>query len=639
MKKHIVPAIILLLNYNIMLQGQGIQLSPLHTSSRQISVPSVDLHFSKITDTLDLPFFDNFTVNKGYPSYSRWADNQVWVNNNFPINQPDYNVATFDHLNPVGNPWKNLLNKNAFVYADSLTSQPINLQFYKTGTVTTKNYTPADSVFLSFFYQTAGFGDIPEAEDSLILFFKTKTGEWKRVWNQTGQNMSAFKQVIVPAYQTEFLHGTFQFRWVNYTKATGNLNHWHIDYVRMDRNRSMADSAIRDVTIQFASPSLLKDYFTMPYRHFMDNFTDQTLPGHSVTVRNLNNSVTVQTRFQLEIRNRYDSLVLFRPFNLSSKNIAPGVDGENFGQVKMDTLSGENPYLKFTYKIAPQSDDITPDNYNAAGNNNIFLSRQEFSPWYAWDDGTAEGGFGLNYEFLPDIKGQFAMKFDLLKKDTFRGLSVMFNQSVEDVSNRKFKFRVWRKLSAIGAADNQDELIYEAPFELPVYKDTHNGFHYFYFDTTLLLDKGSYYIGWIQFQKYVLNVGYDNNYRYQRQNVKNPNLFYNLLGQWESVDASVKGVPMLRPLMGSAMDHRMAVKTISKTGFTIVPNPAAGSLRIEGMKDVTKIVILALNGQKVMEIIRPNAEINIEKLKEGMYVVQCTDGNGKTSSRKLIKNL
>jgi hypothetical protein len=305
----------------------------------------------------------------------------------------------------------------------------------------------------------------------------------------------------------------------------------------------------------------------------------------------------------------------------------------------MDTLSGENPYLKFTYKIAPQSDDITPDNYNAAGNNNIFLSRQEFSPWYAWDDGTAEGGFGLNYEFLPDIKGQFAMKFDLLKKDTFRGLSVMFNQSVEDVSNRKFKFRVWRKLSAIGAADNQDELIYEAPFELPVYKDTHNGFHYFYFDTTLLLDKGSYYIGWIQFQKYVLNVGYDNNYRYQRQNVKNPNLFYNLLGQWESVDASVKGVPMLRPLMGSAMDHRMAVKTISKPGFTIVPNPAAGSLRIEGMKDVTKIVILALNGQKVMEINRPNAEINIEKLKEGMYVVQCTDGNGKTSSRKLIKNL
>jgi hypothetical protein len=638
MKKHIAFAAIILFNCNMLLHGQGIKIFPLQTTSRPVVLPATDLHFSKITDTLDLPFFDNFTAETGFPSYNRWTDNQVWINNNFPINQPDYNVATFDHLNPTGKPWKDLLNKNTFVYADSLTSQPINLQFYKTGPITTKNYTPADSVYLSFFYQTGGLGDVPEAEDSLILFFKNKTGEWKPVWYQTGKYMVAFQQVMVPAYQTEFLHGTFQFRWVNFTKATGNLNHWHIDYVRMDRNRSAADTGIRDVAIQSASPSLLKDYATMPYRHFMDNFTEQTLPGHSVNVRNLNSNVTVQTRFQLEIRNRYDSLVLFRPFTLSSKNIAPGIDGENFGQVKMDTLSGENPFLRLTYKIAPQSDDITPDNYNAAGNNNTYHSRQEFSPWYAWDDGTAEGGFGLNYEFLPDIKGQFAMKFDLLKKDTFRGLAVMFNHSVENVSNRNFKFRIWRKLSPIGATDNQDELLYETPFELPVYKDTHNGFHYFYFDTSLLLDKGSYYIGWIQFQKFVLNVGYDNNYRYQRQNVKNPNLYYNLLGQWENADASVKGVPMIRPLMGSALDHRMAVKTISTASFKIVPNPAAISARIEGMNEVTKIVVMALSGQKVMEINGPQTEINIQHLKEGIYVVQCTDRNGRTHSQKLIKS-
>lgn len=638
MKNRIVPATLLLLCCNLNLHGQGIKLLPVQESSRKTLLPGSDIHFSKITDTLDLPFFDNFTADKGYPSYNRWTDNQVWINNSFPVNQPDFNVATFDHLNPTGKPWKGLLNNSVFVYADSLTSQPINLQFYKSGPVTTKNYTQSDSVYLSFFYQTAGLGDIPEAEDSLLLYFKTKTGEWKRVWSQTGKSMNAFKQVIVPAYQTEFLHGTFQFRWVNYTKATGNLNHWHLDYVRMDRNRSAKDTSIRDVAIQYASTSLLKDYQTMPYRHFLDNITDQTLPGHSVSVRNLNSTATVQTRFQLEIRNRYDLLVLLLPFNLSSKNIAPGVDGESFGQVKMDTLSGENPFLKLTYKIAPQSDDITPDNYNAAGNNNLYQIRHEFAPWYAWDDGTAEGGFGLNYEFLPDIKGQFAMKFNLLKKDTFRGLAVMFNQSLDDVSNRKFRFRVWRKLSPVGAADNQDELIYETPFELPVYEDTQNGFHYFYFDTTLLLDKGTYYIGWVQYQKYVLNVGYDNNYRYQRQDVKNPNLFYNLLGQWEAVDASVKGIPMLRPLMGSAKDHKMAVKALSKDYFRLVPNPAAHALRIEGMTDVNRIYVFALNGQKVLEINNPASGLNIESLKNGMYIVQCIDKQGRTYSRKLIKN-
>ncbi len=637
MKNRITLVTLLLFSCNVYLFGQGTLFSPLKSAERKSILPSAELHFSKITDTLDLPFFDNFTDESGYPSYNRWTDNQVWINNSFPVNQPDYNVATFDHLNAAGKPWKGLLNKSVFVYADSLTSQPINLQFYKTGPITTKNYTPSDSVYLSFFYQTAGLGDIPEAEDSLILFFKTKTGTWKRVWSQTGKNSSAFKQVMVPAFQTEFLHGAFQFRWVNYTKATGNLNHWHIDYVRLDRSRSSKDTGIRDVAIQFASPSLLKDYFSMPYRHFMDNFTDQTLPGHSITVRNLNSAVTVQTRFQLEIRNRYDSLVLFRPFSLSSKNVAPGVDGENFGQVKMDTLSGENPFLKLTYKIAPQSDDITPDNYNAAGNNNIFQSRQTFTPWYAWDDGTAEGGFGLNYEFLPDIKGQFAMKFDLLKKDTFRGLAVMFNQSVEDVSNRKFRFRVWRKLSPIGATDNQDELIYETPFELPAYKDTQNGFHYFYFDTNLLLDKGSYYIGWIQFQKFVLNVGYDNNYRYRGQNVKNPNLFYNLLGQWEPVDASVKGVPMLRPLMGSAKEHRMGLKTAVKSAIRIVPNPSSRSIRIEGIKGIKHFAVFSLTGKKVLESIYPTNEILIETLTPGMYIVYCTDNIGNTYSHKLIK--
>lgn len=638
MKNRIVLATLLVLHCCNILFGQGIRISPLHSAERNVSISSVELHLSKITDTLDLPFFDNFTTDKGYPSYNRWADNQVWVNNTFPINQPDYNVATFDHLNPNGQPWKGLLNKTTFVYADSLTSQPINLQFYKTGPLTTKNYTPSDSVYLSFFYQTAGRGDIPEAEDSLILFFKTKTGLWKRVWSQTGKGLSAFKQVMVPAYQTEFLHGTFQFRWVNFTKATGNLNHWHIDYVRMDRSRSLADTGIRDVGIQFASPSLLKDYRTIPYRHFLDNIAQQTQPGHSVSIKNLNSATTIQTRFQLEIRNRYDSLVLLRPFALSSKNIAPGVDGESFGQVKMDTLSGENPYLKLTYKIAPQSDDITPDNYNAAGDNNIYQTRQEFTPWYAWDDGSAEGGFGLNYEFLPDIKGQFAMKFDLLKKDTLRGLAVMFNQSLDDVSNRKFRFRIWRKLSPIGATDNQDELIYETPFELPVYKDTQNGFHYFYFDTSLLLDKGNYYIGWIQFQKYVLNVGYDNNYRYQGQDVKNPNLFYNLLGQWESVDASVKGVPMLRPLTGAALEHSMSAKPIVKTVFKLIPNPTSQFFRIESNTIIKHISVFSLNGQKVMEIENPTSAVNMMNLKNGIYIVHCIDENGRSYSQKMIKN-
>ena len=206
------------------------------------------------------------------------------------------------------------------------------------------------------------------------------------------------------------------------------------------------------------------------------------------------------------------------------------------------------------------------------------------------------------------------------------------------MSNRKFKFRVWRKLSTLGAPDNQDELIYEAPFDLPVYKDTQNGFHFFYFDTSLLLDKGTYYIGWIQFQKFVLNVGYDNNYRYQQQDVKNPNLFYNLLGQWESADASVKGVPMLRPLMGSAKEHSMGVKKLVKATFQLVPNPATNTIAIRGLDKIQKVSVYSMNGQKVIEFNQPGETLNISGLHNGIYIVNCIDEKGIAHCQKLIKN-
>ena len=91
-----------------------------------------------ISDTLTLPFFEDFIQPAGYPSPKIWTDNLVWVNNSFPVKAPNYGVATFDHLNAKGKPY-HTLDKRTMVYADSLTSQPINLQFRRVG-ATTINY-------------------------------------------------------------------------------------------------------------------------------------------------------------------------------------------------------------------------------------------------------------------------------------------------------------------------------------------------------------------------------------------------------------------------------------------------------------------------------------------------------------------
>ena len=77
------------------------------------------------TDTLGLPFFDDFSYDSDYPSNNLWIDSNAFVNRNFPVNAPTIGVVTLDGLNKYGLAYGN----TAYQYgpADSLTSKPIKL--------------------------------------------------------------------------------------------------------------------------------------------------------------------------------------------------------------------------------------------------------------------------------------------------------------------------------------------------------------------------------------------------------------------------------------------------------------------------------------------------------------------------------
>lgn len=467
--------------------GQGLILTPI--AGRNVpnkpgagTNPAAALNPTPII----LPFFDDFTETSGYPDTLRWVENQVWVNNNFPSNPPNYNVATFDHLDKRGRPYKNTLNKFEKGFADSLTSQPIKLDFYAVG-ATTKNYVPTDSIYLSFFLQQRGLGDIPESEDSLILFFLTKTNGWKRVWSRAGGVADSFALTLVPIDKFEYLHGNFQFRFVNFTKSTGNLNHWHVDYVRVEKYKGKLPSQfdlynIHDVGIVRPSYTMLKNYFSLPYNHFKTDVGGQILSEHKVTVRNMNLASNVpqhevSTGFACEIRNEWDTQIMYIPFTSINRNVKDNSDTTVLFQFpQLDTFGADYPEFTVTYSIDPKSHDGTPSAYNTIGENNKISVKHRYTPWYAYDDGSAEGGFGLDYAFLGNIKGQFAMKFNNLKNDSLRGLAIYFNRSESDVSTRSFSLCIWKSLSPIGAPDNKDELLYELFMNKPIYTDSINKF-------------------------------------------------------------------------------------------------------------------------------------------------------------------
>ncbi len=158
------------------------------------SVILLVLFCSQLTysQSITLPFFDDFSQNKtSIPNPKLWINGGVGINNNFPINQPSVNVATFDSRNLAGKPY-NFSNKFAYGTTDTLTSVAIDLS----------GLAAKDSVYLSFYWEAKGLGELPDSDDSLVVSFKDSTNKWNIIWTQIGgfkttDNLENFKQKLI----------------------------------------------------------------------------------------------------------------------------------------------------------------------------------------------------------------------------------------------------------------------------------------------------------------------------------------------------------------------------------------------------------------------------------------------------------
>jgi hypothetical protein len=247
----------------------------------------------------------------------------------------------------------------------------------------------------------------------------------------------------------------------------------------------------------------------------------------------------------------------------------------------------------------------------------------EFKDCYAYDDGTAENGYGLfgNGSSL----GKVAVKFRTYMNDSLRGMYMYFNRAVNDVNrNNKFVVAVWND-----AGGFPGELIHSETGGSPVFRDSLNRYVAYKFAKPVYLPEGEiFYVGWLQTDEGFLNIGFDRN-----RNSKH-NVFYNLGQLWEP--SVFEGSLMIRPIFCLAdsqfpSDHVTleSDEAINRNrhAFKAYPNPARGIVYLEEENDnapltSSKIELYALSGELIKVFENVSGNIDVANVPPGIYLMR-----------------
>lgn len=621
-----IVAFLMALHFHINAQEQLMPLSTNAQLTNRVIKPATASKTFSITPMDTLPFFDDFSYStlSPYPTAKHWIDSNVFVNHTFAIAPPSIGVATFDGLNKFGYPY----NLSALVSnsspADKLTSMHINLE--KKGNY---SYSPADSIYLSFYYQAEGLGDAPEANDSLSLdFYKPASNTWVKVWGKKGYNPggadSLFHLVMIPIKDIEYFDSLFQFRFRNRATLSGSLDHWNIDYVYIDKNRFYADTIMEDDAFEYMSTSFLKNYSTMPYRHYIPSEMAPQLHNY---MRN-NFTLGKNTFYNYTVTDKNNALVHF--YNGGSANILPyNSNGTH------NVPQHANPAIPFAFPSLSSMGIFTikhviSSNPDLQRQNDTIFQTQRFSDYYAYDDGTAEVGYYNN-----TYGAKNAVRYTLNVNDTLRGIRVYFDPVTDgqNIVNSTFRLMVWAD-----GSNGPGNVIYRDSVAYPIYLQGHYNMMPTYKLTSCLnLNAGTYYFGLQQTTNKPLNIGFDKNNNHS-------NAFYYDIGSgW--VQSAIKGSIMINPLLGCALDplpvgidnHETLTGPIS-----IFPNPAQNSIQIETngitIENATVNIISSI-GQTVYSIAYNSHDaIDISNLPNGIYFVQL-NSNDLSTQPVVIKKL
>ena len=586
-------------------------------------------------DTLCIPFIDDFSANLEiidgaatdcgdtiihtatgiYPSGLFWVDSNAFVNRTYGSLPPTYGVITLDGLNKFGKPYN---EASSFDMADELTSKPIYLA------------TPTDSVYLSFYYQPGGFGEFPNLEDSLILDFQNSDGTWTRVWDATntlGNDPQSFKLAMVPLDESYFYDG-FRFRFRNWAGVNGNNDHWNIDYVLLDDERTFNDTLFRDVALVYQPERYLKRYRQMPWNQFKNHQADELSASHGVFMYNNFNTV-INTSHSYQVHEKYAGDEIVAPTSPVSINLDPFTlaynSYSNFEIPAATTgFDGDSLSINFRYEIAPSGDvNLRNDTLNY---------EQAFYNYYAYDDGTAERAFALI-----GTGSKLAIHFYANEPDTLKEVYIHWAYVDGNKSNLFFSLMVWDEIdTTLASAD--ENIVFQNDFLTPKYVDSINGFYVyklidFLGNPTPVVVDGDFYVGWLQTQEEFLNVGFDVNNNASEQ------VYYNVGGAWQQ--SALTGAIMIRPQVGGDYSKYSQIGEQAATQHTlsIYPNPVSQTLHVQtSLTGELLYQVFDQSGRLVLAENGFNNQISVQQLSAGFYILKVNElTTGNVLVEKFIK--
>ncbi|MEI7725719.1 MAG: T9SS type A sorting domain-containing protein [Bacteroidota bacterium] len=622
---------------------RGMQFNPM-VKAKAMELKRMNyLNAGSDTIPITIPFFDDFSGNNVFPSPDRWIDRFAYENDDLPVFPVNLGAMTLDAINDSGNMYPAAVPGPVNFIADHLTSRYIRLD--SVFTPVPRALTPADSIYLSFFYQPQGRASAPQKNDSLIMEFLAIPAHdslipggsvlvpdlWRKMWFSNGmpldtfylKNNKWFVQVMVPVTDPLFFTNKFKFRFYNYVSLASsaepswqtNTAQWNLDNVYLNSGRTSFDTVYPELRFIYRPPSLLKHYESMPYIQYCDDPTNEISDTIDVFMTN-RDIVPHMSAYNYYVTNPGGSFSKSYPggsYNIQPYNIEPYVTYQKFAHPEVPFLIPISGADSAIFLMKHVLKDGTPGSVLG----DTMQAFQKFYNYYAYDDGTPEASYGLT------PKGsQLAYRFRLNKSpDTLRAIRMYFNKSLGDVSQQFFYLTVWNDNAGKPGDTIYTELV------MPRYADSINKFVTYHIKRLLPIT-GTFYVGWQQTTDDFLDIGMD------LYNNSQTEIFWNSMGTWNN--SSIAGSLLIRPVIGKPIPLGIGDIVSHNLKITIYPNPCSSGMLSFQIPESTRhdlisqggtLFISDLIGQVRMKTPYQN-EIDVSSLTTGLYFLEVRNRAG-----------